>query len=105
MSAIATPHSSVKSHLSAVNAQAVDSKRRDVKDAFPMEDDDRPVPSGGVSKDAAQALASESLESYSQDELSARIRLLEIEIERVKAHAARASAHRLAADALFRPRA
>ena len=62
-----------------------------------MDDDDRPRPRG----DAADALARESLDSYSQDELAARIELLEAEIVRVRAHRDRASAHRAAADALF----
>lgn len=62
-----------------------------------MDDDDRPRPRG----DAADALVRESLDSYSQDELAARIELLEAEIVRVRAHRDRASAHRAAADALF----
>jgi len=48
-------------------------------------------------------LAGESLDSYSQDELSARVALLEAEIERVRAHGRAAAAHRLAAEAFFRP--
>ena len=63
-------------------------------------DDDLPRPRS----DAAGLLAKESLDSYSQDELAERIALLEAEIERVRAHRNRASAHRAAADALFRPR-
>ena len=63
-------------------------------------DDDLPRPKS----DAAGLLAKESLDSYSQDELAERIALLEAEIERVRAHRNRASAHRAAADALFRPR-
>ncbi len=65
-----------------------------------MDDDDRPRPRG----DAADALSRESLDSYSQDELSARIALLEAEIARVRAHRDKAAAHRAAADALFGPR-
>ncbi len=65
-----------------------------------MDDDDRPRPRG----DAADALARESLDSYSQDELAVRIELLEAEIARVRAHRDRASAHRAAADALFGPK-
>lgn len=65
-----------------------------------MDDDDRPRPRG----DAADALSRESLDSYSQDELSARIALLETEIARVRAHRDKAAAHRAAADALFGPR-
>ena len=54
--------------------------------------------------DAAGQLAKESLESYSQDELMARIQLLEAEIARIKAHHAKAADHRKAADSLFSPR-
>ena len=63
-----------------------------------MDDDDRPKPRG----DAASLLAGESLDSYSHDELEARIALLEAEIVRVDQHRRKAAAHRLAADALFR---
>jgi uncharacterized small protein (DUF1192 family) len=65
-----------------------------------MDDDDRPRPRG----DAASRLAGESLDSYSQDELGVRIALLEAEIVRVIAHKNKAAAHKLAADALFRPK-
>lgn len=65
-----------------------------------MDDDDRPRIRG----DNASRLASESLDSYSQDELDIRITQLEAEIARVRAHGARAAAHRLAADALFAPK-
>ena len=65
-----------------------------------MDDDDRPR----MRSDAASLLAGESLDSYSQDELMARIQLLEAEIARVKAHHAKAADHRKVADALFRPR-
>ena len=61
-------------------------------------DDDLPRPKG----DAASMLAKEALDSYSQDELTARITLLEAEIERVRQHRDQAAAHRAAADALFR---
>lgn len=54
---------------------------------------------------AAACLAGENLEPYSQDELAARIALLEAEIARVKAHGAKAAAHRLAAEAFFKPKA
>ena len=54
--------------------------------------------------DAAGLLAGESLDSYSQDELMARIQLLEAEIERTRAHHAKAADHRKVADALFKPR-
>lgn len=66
-----------------------------------MDDDDRPRPRG----DSASRLAGESLDSYSQDELVARIELLEAEIARVTAHKGKAAAHMAAADALFRPKA
>jgi uncharacterized small protein (DUF1192 family) len=62
-----------------------------------MEEPDRPRPSG----DAASRLAGEDLGPYSQAELDDRIALLEAEIVRVKAHSAKAAAHRAAADALF----
>jgi len=54
--------------------------------------------------DAAALLASEVLDTYSQDELLERVALLEAEIARVKAHHARAASHRQAADAFFKPR-
>ena len=65
-----------------------------------MDDDDLPL----RRSDAAAQLAKESLDSYSQDELTVRISLLEAEIARIKAHHAKAAAHRMAADALFSPR-
>ncbi len=65
-----------------------------------MDDDARPRPRG----DSASRLSGESLDSYSQDELDARVERLEAEIARVIAHRDRASAHRLAADALFKPK-
>jgi uncharacterized small protein (DUF1192 family) len=63
-----------------------------------MDDDDRPRPRG----DSASRLAGESLDSYSQEELDARIELLEAEIARVTAHRDKAAAHRRAADSLFK---
>lgn len=63
-------------------------------------DEDLPRPKG----DAASLLAAESLDRYSHDELNERIALLEAEIARVTAHRDKASAHRAAADALFKPR-
>ena len=63
-----------------------------------MEADDRPRPRG----DAASLLSGESLDSYSLDELDARIAALEAEVARIRAHRDKAAAHRLAADALFR---
>ncbi|WEK45520.1 MAG: DUF1192 domain-containing protein [Candidatus Andeanibacterium colombiense] len=62
-----------------------------------MDEDDLPRRRG----DAASLLSKEGLDTYSQDELADRIDLLEAEIARVKAHRDKASAHRLAADALF----
>lgn len=50
-------------------------------------------------------LAKESLDSYSRDELDARILLLENEIIRVREHRDKAALHRNAAEALFKPRA
>jgi uncharacterized small protein (DUF1192 family) len=63
-------------------------------------DEDLPRPKG----DAADRLSKESLDPYSQGELAERIVLLEAEIARVKAHRDKVSAHRLAADALFKPK-
>lgn len=54
--------------------------------------------------DAASLLAKESLDTYSQDELMARVQQLEAEIARVKAHHAKAADQRKIADALFKPR-
>ena len=65
-----------------------------------MDENDLPRRRG----DAATQLSIESLDSYSQDELDARIQILETEIARVKAHRDKAAAHRQVADALFRPR-
>ncbi|RGP41856.1 hypothetical protein BPTFM16_02165 [Altererythrobacter insulae] len=63
-----------------------------------MELDDLPRPKG----DAASKLAAEDLSPYSQDELEARIALLEAEVVRVRAHHSKAAAHRSAADSLFK---
>ncbi len=60
-------------------------------------DEDLPRPKG----DAADQLSKESLDPYSQAELTERIAVLEAEIARVKAHRDKAAAHRSAADALF----
>ncbi len=65
-----------------------------------MDEDDLPR----MRSDAAGQLAKEVLDTYSQDELMARIQLLEAEIARVKAHHAKAADHRKIADALFKPR-
>lgn len=62
-----------------------------------MDDDDRPPPRG----DLASRLASESLDSYSQDELEFRMVQLDAEIVRTRTHMEKAAAHRQAADALF----
>jgi uncharacterized small protein (DUF1192 family) len=66
-----------------------------------MDEDDLPRVRG----DAASQLAKESLDTYSQDELTARVDQLEAEIARIRAHHAKVAAHRQAADALFRQRA
>ncbi len=63
-------------------------------------EDDLPRAKG----DAASLLAKELLDSYSHDELSERIAMLEAEIVRVAAHRNKVAAHRSAADALFKPR-
>ncbi len=52
----------------------------------------------------ASRLAGEPLDAYSQHELIERIRLLEAEIERVRAHHGKADAQRKLADLLFKPR-
>ena len=65
-----------------------------------MIEDDRPR----MRQDAAYQLAGESLDPYSQSELTERIELLEAEIARVKAHHAKAADSRQKADALFKPR-
>lgn len=62
-----------------------------------MEDDDRPRPRG----DAASRLSGELLDTYSRDELDARIAQLEQEIVRVRTHRDKAAAHMAAAEALF----
>lgn len=62
-----------------------------------MDADDLPRKRG----DAANQLSTELLDTYSQDELLARIALLEAEIARVKAQHAKAANHRKAAEALF----
>lgn len=70
-----------------------------------MDDDDRPRTRGpGSEYGAASQLSGESLDSYSHDELEARIALLHAEIARVTAHRDKAAAHRAAAAALFSPR-
>lgn len=63
-----------------------------------MDFDERPRPKGNM----ASLLATEALDPYSHDELNERIGLLELEIARTVAHRDKASAHRVAAEALFR---
>jgi uncharacterized small protein (DUF1192 family) len=65
-----------------------------------MDEDDRPIRRG----DAASLLSREVLDSYSREELDERVALLEAEIDRVKAHKSKADAHRLAAEAFFKPK-
>jgi uncharacterized small protein (DUF1192 family) len=68
-----------------------------------MDDADRPkprMPEGSFG--AASLLAGESLESYSLDELSARVSLLQAEIARIEAHRSRAADHMRAAEEMFR---
>ncbi len=68
-----------------------------------MDDEDRPkprMPEGSFG--AASLLAGESLESYSLDELDARVALLETELARIAAHRTRAADHMRAAENLFR---
>jgi uncharacterized small protein (DUF1192 family) len=69
-----------------------------------MDDDDRPRQSGASKAfGAASQLSGESLDSYSLDELNARIALMEEEIARVRAHREKSAAHMTAAAALFKP--
>ena len=70
-----------------------------------MQHDDLPSGWIGSREDAAHKLGQESLDRYSLDELDERVALLDAEIVRVKAHAQKSAAHRLAADALFRRQA
>lgn len=49
----------------------------------------------------ASQLAGEPLDTYSQDELTARIATLEAEIARVRAHADKAADHRRLAESIF----
>ena len=65
-----------------------------------MDEDDRPRVRG----DAASLLGRESLDSYSRDELAARIAQLEADILRGRANRDKAQAHMAAADALFKTR-
>jgi uncharacterized small protein (DUF1192 family) len=67
-----------------------------------MDEDDRPRSRGPKGQfGAAGLLASESLDSYSLDELDGRVALLEAEIVRVSSHRTKAAAHMNAAAALF----
>jgi uncharacterized small protein (DUF1192 family) len=68
-----------------------------------MEDEDRPrrrLPEPSLG--AASLLAGESLDSYSLDELDARVQLLRAEIGRIQAHRDKSAAHIQAAEGLFR---
>jgi len=68
-----------------------------------MDDEDRPMsrlPDARLG--AASLLAGESLDSYSLDEMDARIGLLREEIARIEAHREKSAAHMQAAEALFR---
>jgi uncharacterized small protein (DUF1192 family) len=67
-------------------------------------DDDSTKPRAPCERRSRQPAGRRKLDSYSQDELDARIALLEAEIARVARHRAKASAHRSAADALFKPK-
>jgi len=68
-----------------------------------MDDEDRPRPRlPEPSLGAASLLAGESLDSYSLDELDARVDLLQAEVARVRGHRDRASGHMRAAQDLFR---
>lgn len=78
--------------------QGVDSKAAVRTLLSAMDQDERPRPKG----DLAGQLATEVLDPYSHDELNERIRLLELEIMRTVDHRERATAHRAAAEALFR---
>jgi uncharacterized small protein (DUF1192 family) len=79
----------------------VDSGRNESERAIAMDDDDRPRARG----DAASLLSRESLDTYSREELDERVLLLEAEIARIKAHKDKGEAHRLAAEAFFKPKA
>ena len=67
-----------------------------------MDDEDRPkTRSADGNFGAASLLAGESLDSFSLDELDARIVLLETEIARIASHRKKAADHIHAAAALF----
>ena len=68
-----------------------------------MDDEDRPKPRTTEGNfGAASLLAGESLDSYSLDELDARVALLEVEITRIRDHRNKAADHLRAAQDLFR---
>jgi Uncharacterized small protein containing a coiled-coil domain len=70
-----------------------------------MDDDERPRRRSAEGDfGAASLLASESLESYSLDELDSRVALLEGEIARIRQQRDKSAAHMLAAQTLFRPK-
>lgn len=62
-------------------------------------DDIAPPPRSG---DPVATLGKQDLDPFSVAELDARVAALEAEIERVKAHKARAINHRAIADTLFK---
>jgi uncharacterized small protein (DUF1192 family) len=68
-----------------------------------MDEDDRPR-AGRPRCGLAAELAREPLDAYSRDELDERLALLEAEGARIRAHRDKSAAHRLAAEALFRPK-
>jgi len=68
-----------------------------------MDDEDRPrrrLPEASLG--AASLLGGESLDSYSLDELDARVELLRGEIDRITEHRGKSAAHMQAAASLFR---
>jgi len=70
-----------------------------------MDDDERPRRRSTEGNfGAASLLSSESLESYSLDELDARIALLEADIDRIRQYRDKTARHMLAAQSLFRPK-
>ena len=83
--------------MAEIDAAPIDSKHQGLRSSKAMDDIDLPRPRG----DAASKLSAEDLAPYSQDELTARIELLDAEIARVTAHRDKAAAHMAAADALF----
>lgn len=68
-----------------------------------MDEDDR-LRAGRPRCGLAAELGREPLDAYSLDELDERLALLEAEAARIRAHRDKSAAHRLAAEALFRPK-